>query len=68
MPAEIGQGIELEIAHALFIDIVAYSKMPIDDQRAAIEKLNQIVQSTDECRKEKVKIACSRSRPAMAWR
>jgi TolB-like protein len=35
----------------LFIDIVAYSKMAMDDQRAAIEKLNQIVQSTDEYRK-----------------
>jgi TolB-like protein/class 3 adenylate cyclase/Tfp pilus assembly protein PilF len=52
MPAEVKQEIELEIAHVLFIDIVAYSKMPMDDQRAAIEKLNQIVQSTDEYRKE----------------
>jgi TolB-like protein/Tfp pilus assembly protein PilF len=31
---------------------VAYSKMASDDQRAAIEELNQIVQSTDEFRKE----------------
>src|SRR5437867_13250857 len=51
MPAEIKKEIELEIAHVLFIDIVAYSKMAMDDQRAAIEKLNQIVQSTDEFRK-----------------
>jgi len=51
MAAEIKQAIELEIAHVLFIDIVAYSKMATDDQRAAIEKLNQIVQSTDELRK-----------------
>jgi TolB-like protein/class 3 adenylate cyclase len=51
MAAEIKQEIALEIAHVLFIDIVAYSKMSIDDQRAAIEKLNQIVQSTDEFRK-----------------
>src|SRR5437660_3262544 len=51
MPAEIKQEIELEIAHVLFIDIVAYSKMAMDDQRAAIEKLNRIVQSTDEYRK-----------------
>ena len=42
----------LEIAHVLFIDIVAYSKLASDDQRAAIEELNQIVQSTDEFRKE----------------
>src|SRR5947199_4644153 len=51
MPAEVKQEIALEIAHVLFLDIVAYSKMAMDDQRAAIEKLNQIVQSTDEYRK-----------------
>src|SRR5947207_15163821 len=51
MAAEIKKEIQLEIAHVLFIDIVAYSKMAMDDQRAAIEKLNQIVQSTDEFRK-----------------
>jgi TolB-like protein/class 3 adenylate cyclase/Flp pilus assembly protein TadD len=51
MAAEVRKEIELEIAHVLFIDIVAYSKMAIDDQRSAIEQLNQIVQSTDEFRK-----------------
>jgi TolB-like protein/class 3 adenylate cyclase len=51
MAAEVKKEIALEIAHVLFIDIVAYSKMGTDDQRAAIEKLNQIVQSTDEFRK-----------------
>jgi TolB-like protein/Tfp pilus assembly protein PilF len=52
MAAEVKKEIALEIAHVLFIDIVAYSKMASDDQRAAIEKLNQIVQATDEFRKE----------------
>src|SRR6266566_5076245 len=51
MDAEIKKEIALEIAHVLFMDIVAYSKMAMDDQRAAIEKLNQVVQSTDEYRK-----------------
>src|SRR5216683_535536 len=51
MSAEIKKEIQLEIAHVLFIDIVAYSKMAIDDQHAAIEELNRIVQSTDEFRK-----------------
>jgi TolB-like protein/Tfp pilus assembly protein PilF len=51
MAAEVKKEIALEIAHVLFIDIVAYSKMATDDQRAAVEKLNQIVQSTDEFRK-----------------
>jgi TolB-like protein/class 3 adenylate cyclase len=50
MPAEVKKEIHLEIAHVLFIDIVAYSKMATDDQRAVIEELNQIVQSTDEFR------------------
>src|ERR1700745_952188 len=52
MAAEVKKKIPLEIAHVLFIHIFAYSKMASDDQRAAIEKLNQIVQSTDEYRKE----------------
>src|SRR5213079_1007039 len=52
MSTEVKKEIALEIAHVLFIDIVAYSKMASDDQRAAIEQLNQIVQSTDEYRKE----------------
>jgi len=51
MSAEIKKEIQLEIAHVLFIDIVAYSKMATEDQRAAIEQLNQVVQSTDEFRK-----------------
>jgi len=52
MAAEVKKEIALEIAHVLFIDIVAYSKMASDDQLAAIKELNQIVQSTDEFRKE----------------
>ena len=42
MPEEL-KAKRMEIAHVLFIDIVAYSKMAMDDQGAAIEKLNQIV-------------------------
>src|ERR1700720_1227543 len=52
MAAEVKKETALEIAHVLFIDIVAYSKRASDDQRAAIEELNQIVQSTDEFTKE----------------
>ena len=51
MAAEIKNKVALEIAHVLFIDIVAYSRMPTDQQRTAVDKLNQIVQSTDEFRK-----------------
>jgi hypothetical protein len=51
MAAEVKKEIALEIAHVLFVDIVGYSKMATDDQSAAVEKLNHIVQSTDEYRK-----------------
>src|SRR5229473_2021013 len=48
MSAEIKKEIELEIAHVLFTDIVGYSKLPINQQRALVERLNEIVRGTDE--------------------
>jgi class 3 adenylate cyclase len=51
MSAEVKKEIELELAHVLFIDIVGYSKLLINDQRALLETLNQIVRSTDQFRK-----------------
>ena len=48
MSAEIKKEIQLEIAHVLFIDIVGYSKLPINQQRASVERLNEIVRGTDE--------------------
>src|ERR1700745_594041 len=48
MAAEIKKEIELEIAHVLFTDIVGYSKLPIHQQRAVVERLNEIVRGTDE--------------------
>jgi class 3 adenylate cyclase len=48
MAAEVKKGIELEIAHVLFTDIVGYSKLPINQQRASVERLNEIVRGTDE--------------------
>jgi TolB-like protein/class 3 adenylate cyclase/Tfp pilus assembly protein PilF len=43
--------IELEIAYVLFIDIVGYSKLLIDQQRALLELLSKIVRETDQFRK-----------------
>jgi len=37
--AEIKKEIQLEIAHVLFIDIVGYSKLSINQQRAVIDEL-----------------------------
>jgi TolB-like protein/class 3 adenylate cyclase/Tfp pilus assembly protein PilF len=48
MPAEVKKQIQLEIAHVLFTDIVGYSKLPINEQRALVERLNEIVRDTDE--------------------
>src|ERR1700746_30545 len=48
MPGEVKKEIELEIAHVLFTDIVGYSKLPIHQQRALVERLNEIVRDTDE--------------------
>src|SRR5437899_3735009 len=47
MPAEIKKEIQLEIAHVLFTDIVGYSKLPINAQRALVERLIEIVRGTD---------------------
>src|SRR5438552_906929 len=38
--------VRLEIAHVLFIDIVDYSKLLINEQREALQELNQIVRGT----------------------
>jgi TolB-like protein/class 3 adenylate cyclase/Tfp pilus assembly protein PilF len=48
MAAEVKKEIQLEIAHVLFTDIVGYSKVPINQQRALVERLNEIVRGTDE--------------------
>jgi TolB-like protein/Tfp pilus assembly protein PilF/class 3 adenylate cyclase len=40
--------IRLEIAHVLFIDIVGYSKLRINEQSAQIEKLREIVRGTEQ--------------------
>jgi TolB-like protein/Flp pilus assembly protein TadD len=51
MSAEVKKEIQLEIAHVLFIDIVGYSKLSINDQRAAIDELNQVVRTSEQFQK-----------------
>src|SRR5438105_699127 len=48
MAAEIKKEIQLEIAHVLFIDIVGYSKLSINEQHAAVEELNQIARASEQ--------------------
>ncbi|MEY2526484.1 MAG: hypothetical protein QOE73_1255, partial [Verrucomicrobiota bacterium] len=48
MSTEIKKEIQLEIAHVLFVDIVGYSKLSINDQRAAIDELTQAVRASGQ--------------------
>src|SRR4026207_471378 len=48
MSTEIKKKIALEIAHVLFIDIVGYSKLSINEQHAAVEELNQVVRASEQ--------------------
>jgi TolB-like protein/class 3 adenylate cyclase/Tfp pilus assembly protein PilF len=50
MSAEVKKEIQLEIAHILFIDIVGYSKLLINEQRALLDVLNRVVRATDQFR------------------
>src|SRR6266568_1442328 len=51
MSAEVKKEIELEIAHVLFIDIVGYSKLSINEQRAAVDELNEVVRVSEQFQK-----------------
>src|SRR5438034_4909878 len=51
MSAEVKKEIQLEIAHVLFIDIVGYSKLSVNEQHAAVEELNQIVRASEQFQK-----------------
>ena len=51
MPSEVKQDIELEIAHVLFIDIVGYSKLSVNEQHASIKELNEIVHLSERFQK-----------------
>src|SRR4029077_4244793 len=48
MSTETKKEITLEIAHVLFIDIVGYSKLSINEQHAAVEELNQLVRASEQ--------------------
>src|SRR5439155_20307209 len=41
---------QLEIAHVLFIDIVGYTKLPINRQSDLLRQLNQIVRASEQFR------------------
>jgi TolB-like protein/class 3 adenylate cyclase/Tfp pilus assembly protein PilF len=51
MSAKIKEEVQLEIAHVLFVDIVGYSKLSINEQRVAVDQLTQIVRATEQFQK-----------------
>src|SRR5467141_3443973 len=50
MPAEHSPEVKFEIGHVLFIDIVGYSKLLINEQSEQIQKLKAIVRGTEQLR------------------
>ena len=66
MSAEVKKEIQLEIGHVLFIDIVGYSKLSINDQQAAVEELNQVVRGPSNFNEPKPRAVCLKFRRATA--
>src|SRR6476659_1745012 len=51
MSAEFKKEIELEIAHVLFLDIVGYSKLSVNEQHGRVDELNGIVRLSEQYQK-----------------
>src|SRR5713101_2290907 len=68
MPAERKPDLHLEIAHVLFIDVVGYSKLLVNEQREVVQELNQVVRTTPQFRKSDAsgKLICIPSGDGMA--
>src|SRR6266403_2003263 len=50
MSTESEPGAQMQIGHVLFMDVVGYSKLLIDEQRELQQQLNEIVRNTDQFR------------------
>jgi class 3 adenylate cyclase len=51
MPSESASDVKFEIGHVLFIDIVGYSKLLINEQSEQIQTLKAIVRGTEQVKK-----------------
>ena len=51
MAAEVKKEIKLEIGHVLFMDIVGYSKLLINEQHAVVDELTQIIRAAPQFQK-----------------
>jgi TolB-like protein/class 3 adenylate cyclase/Flp pilus assembly protein TadD len=50
MSAELQPDVQLEIGHVLFMDVVGYSKLLVNEQRELLHQLSQIVRNTEQVR------------------
>jgi hypothetical protein len=50
MADQVSSDVKLEIGHVLFIDIVGYSKLLINEQSERLQKLKEIVWGTEQFR------------------
>jgi TolB-like protein/class 3 adenylate cyclase len=50
MSAELQPDVQLEIGHVLFMDVVGYSKLLVNEQRELLQQLSQIVRNTEQVR------------------
>jgi adenylate cyclase len=51
MPTKLKTERHLETAHVLFIDVVGYSKLLVNEQREVVKELNRVVRKTPQFRK-----------------
>src|SRR5437773_2666885 len=51
MAAEVKKEIEVEIAHVLFLDIVGYSRLSVNEQHVRVGELNEIVRASEQFQK-----------------
>jgi TolB-like protein/class 3 adenylate cyclase/Tfp pilus assembly protein PilF len=50
MSNSVGAGVRLEIGHVLFMDLVGYSKLLLDEQREQVQHLTETVLNTEQVR------------------
>ena len=46
MSSELEPRLHLEVGHILFLDIVGFSRLFVDEQKELVQELNQIVRET----------------------
>ena len=65
---ESDDNLHLEIAHVLFMDIVGYSKLLVDEQAELVKELGDVVNNTEAARQAEARGQLIRLPAGMAWR